>query len=347
MEKAYTFSDVNIVPRYSEVESRANCDLSSVFCGTNLKLPIVPANMQAIVGREMLNTMAKQGNIGIMHRFGDWRKVLIDMDNDANWDNLGYYRFAGSVGVHNTAGELDFLCELNTMPSFVVIDVAHGHHRLVGEAITTIKTMVEDMFVVAGNVATADGALYLAECGADAVKVGIGNGSLCETRIRTGVGIPQLTAIRNVSEGLIASDMEDVQIIADGGVETPGDVVKALVAGADLIMSGNFFSGTKETPLPLLKSGDWLTPTLYKQYMGSASYVAKSGNGAKKEHIEGNAKLVPYKGSCLRVMKEVENGLRSAMSYVGATDLDSLRAQARFVQVTPSGAREATPYLLG
>jgi IMP dehydrogenase len=347
MLKAYTFSDVNIVPSYSEVNSRNDCDISTKFCDIDLNIPLVPANMQAIVGAQMLKTMSMCGSIGIMHRFNGWVDELRNLDQELYEKKEKNFRFAGSVGVNNTAKEVDILCNLNIPPSFIVIDVAHGHHKKVGNAIRTIKEMVDGLPVVAGNVATGEGAVYLAECGADAVKVGIGNGSLCETRIRTGVGIPQLSAIMNVADALTDADMEDVFILADGGVETPGDVVKAIVAGADVVMSGNFFSGTKETPLPLLKSGDWLSPTLFKQYMGSASYVAKHENGAKKEHIEGNSRLVPYKGSCLRVITEVKNGLKSAMSYVGATNLEQLRSFSQLVLVTPNGTREATPYLMG
>ncbi len=282
-----------------------------------------------------------------MHRFNGWFEELertIDQNDLTSGETLYY---AASVGVNNTEEEMDKLMSLSIVPDFIVIDVAHGHHMKVDHAITTVKEAVDGMPVVAGNVATKEGALFLAGCGADAIKVGIGNGSLCETRIRTGVGIPQFSAIQNISRALAMADMGDIQIIADGGVETPGDVAKAIGAGADVVMSGNFFSGTKETPLPLLKSGDWRSPTRYKQYMGSASYVAKSEHTAKPSNIEGNSKLVPYRGTCIRIMEEVQNGLKSSMSYVGARNLQDFQARASFVLVTPNGTREATPYLLG
>ena len=134
--------------------------------------------------------------------------------------------------------------------------------------------------------------------------------------------------------------------MADGGLETPGDVAKAIGAGADVVMSGNFFSGTKETPGNLMKSGNWLSPSLYKQYAGSASYAAKQENTQKLAHIEGNSRLIPYKGSCMRIMGEISNGLKSAMSYVGAENIKEFQAKAEFTLVTSNGTREAQPYLL-
>jgi len=344
MEKAYTFNDVNLIPKFSRIYSRGECDTGTTFCGVPLSMPLVPANMQAIVGKDMLKTMNDYGSIGIMHRFNGWFEELESAMEDPDSTALFY---GASVGINNTEEELDKLFSLTQPPAFILIDVAHGHHMRVDHAIGEVKETVDGIPIVAGNVATKEGALFLAECGVDAIKVGVGNGSLCETRIRTGMGIPQFSANQNISRALQEADMGDIQIIADGGVESPGDVAKAIGAGADLVMSGNFFSGTKETPLSLLKSGDWKSPTLYKQYMGSASYAAKHENGAKTQHIEGNAKLVPYRGSCVRIMQEVENGLKSAMSYVGARNIKEFQAQASFVLVTHNGTREATPYLLG
>jgi len=348
MKKAYTFNDVNIVPKFSLVNSRSECITKVNFCGVNLDIPLVPSNMSAIVGYDMMKTMALNGSVAIMHRFNGFYEVLENFTRFAIHGHGEYLPFAVSVGVNNTAEELEKIYEIcHYPPNFVVIDVAHGHHRKVYKAIKVCREHVDDMFIVAGNVATADGAITLADWGADAIKVGIGNGSLCETRIRTGVGIPQLTAIMDVAEALDKRDMGDVQIMADGGVETPGDVAKAIAAGADVVMSGNFFAGTKETPLPLMQSGDWRSPTLYKQYMGSASYAAKAENGSPTVNIEGNSKVIPYRGSCIRILEEVKSGLKSSMSYVGAYTLKEFPSKAEFVVVTPNGTREATPYLLG
>jgi len=341
---ALTFNDVNIVPKFSDINSRDLCDTNVTFCGVDIEVPVVPANMATITGIQMIKKLVDLNMIGIMHRFGNYKKELLDY---VCTGTLSTCRYAMSIGVNNVEEDCEFIASLPVWPRFVVIDVAHGHHQKVARTITALKELFEDHLpVVAGNIATPEGAIFLAECGADAVKVGVGNGALCETRIRTGVGIPQLTAIMTIKQALEKADMDDVQIIADGGVETPGDIAKAIAAGADLVMAGNIFSGTKETPGPLLKSGNWNAPTLYKQYAGSASYAAKQANNQNTNHIEGNSKLVPYKGKCERIIREIKAGLQSAMSYVGARTIKEFQEKAEFIRVTLNGTREAKPFLL-
>lgn len=164
--------------------------------------------------------------------------------------------------------------------------------------------------------------------------------SVCETRIRTGVGVPQFTALQEVVKTLDTL-YPDVVVISDGGVKTPGDVAKAIGAGADLVMTGSLFAGTKETPLPMRRVGLWPNEELYKEYYGSAS----ASNGSTS-NIEGNATLVKYKGHADRIFNDIATGLRSAMSYVGATNINEFRAMCEFVEVTSHGALEAKPYLL-
>ena len=334
----YTFNDMFIKPAYSDINSRSECNLGTTFCGRTYSIPLVPANMSSIAGYDMLKKMSNMGGIGIMHRFNDYLFTLHNLD----WDT----RYAASIGVNNVDEDIKNIFAVCS-PEFITIDVAHGHHIKVAKAIETIKNYNSDIKILAGNIATAKGAFFLANAGADAVKVGVGCGSLCETRIRTGVGTPQLSSIVEVYEAIKGSRFSNVDIMADGGMETPGDAAKAIAAGADMVMSGNFFAGTKETPLHLMKSGDWLNPTLYKQYMGSASYAGKHQNGQETTNIEGNSKLIPYKGTCERIVTEVMNGIRSSMSYVGARTLDEFRRNVEFIAVTPNGTREAKPFLLG
>jgi IMP dehydrogenase len=181
----------------------------------------------------------------------------------------------------------------------------------------------------------------------DAVRVGVGNGAVCETRIRTGVGTPQATAVFDCISTLEKYKF-DVPVIADGGVRFPSDVAKALALGAKTVMIGSLFSGTKETPGILHKEGMWPNERLYKRYSGEASFDKKLRGGEKTNNVEGNSKRVPYKGKLKRIVNDIMEGVRSSMSYVGAESLSEYCEEdcTRFVEVTVSGMREAMPHLL-
>ena len=224
----------------------------------------------------------------------------------------------------------------------ILIDVAHGHHKLVGEAIEEIKKDISNIEVVAGSIATGDGAKFLCEKGADAIRVGVGNGSLCETRIRTGVGLPQVSALLDC---VTVADSYDVPIIADGGIRNVGDVCKGLGCGADTIMVGSLLSGTKESPGSIEKKGQWPNEQLFKKYRGSASLDSKSDRGEDK-NVEGNHKVIPYKGKVKRILHDIRDGISSSCSYVGASNLEEYRSLVEFVEVTKAGQVEAQPHLL-
>ena len=224
----------------------------------------------------------------------------------------------------------------------LLIDVAHGHHKLVGEAIEKIKQNLSRVEVVAGSVATGEACEYLCEKGADSIRVGIGNGSLCETRIRTGVGIPQVTALLDC---VTVTDSYDIPVIADGGIRNVGDVCKGLACGADSIMLGSLLSGTKETPGEIEKVGKWPNEQLHKKYRGSASLDSKKSRGHNK-NVEGNHKVIPYKGKVKRILHDVTDGIRSSFSYVGANDITEFHSRVEFIKVTDAGIIEAQPHLM-
>mgnify|MGYP000557191599 CR=1 FL=1 len=224
----------------------------------------------------------------------------------------------------------------------IVIDVAHGHHKLVGEAIEEIKKIISEIEVIAGSVATGEATKYLCEKGADAIRVGIGNGSLCETRIRTGVGIPQVTALIDC---VSVADTYNVPVIADGGIRNVGDVCKGLACGADTVMLGSLLSGTKETPGTIEKIGEWPNEQLYKKYRGSASLHSKHDRGNSK-NVEGNHKVISYKGKVKRIIQDIQEGIRSSFSYVGANDISEYHAKVELIEVTGAGNLEGKPHLL-
>ena len=393
MKKYLTYDDVNIVPKYSELNSRDDVDLTTRFTkNKKLNIPIVASPMDTVTEEKMAIEMLENGGVGVLHRFnsieeqsrmmkslhykwdsffniGDGKERSADNDYDewyeklhnkskiskSDWEDFKDYGMftddmaetdrmwrnlplCAAVGVKGDylerAKELVFNgCNV------ILIDVAHGHHKLVGDAIEEIKSKISNIEVIAGNVATGDGAEFLCEKGADAIRVGIGNGSLCETRIRTGVGLPQVTALLDVCS---VADRYDVPVIADGGIRNVGDVCKGLGSGADSVMVGSLLSGTKESPGSIEKQGEWPNEKLFKKYRGSASRDSKGND----KNVEGNHKVIPYKGKVQRILHDIKDGINSSCSYVGASNLDEYRSLVEFVEVTNAGQVEAKPHLL-
>jgi len=225
----------------------------------------------------------------------------------------------------------------------LLIDVAHGHHVLVKNVIEELRNEFgEDVEIIGGSIATKEAAKELCEWGVDGLRVGIGNGSLCETRIRTGVGIPQFSALLDICS---ITDDYNVPVIADGGIRYVGDICKGLGCGADSVMLGSLLAGTKETPGDITKVGEWPNERLYKKYRGSASIDSKGDRGESR-NIEGNSKIIPYKGKVKRIISDIRDGISSSCSYVGARDLLDFQSKCEFVQVTQAGVVEAKPHLL-
>jgi IMP dehydrogenase len=392
MKKYLTYDDVNIVPKYSEVNSRGDVKLHTRFTkNTELTIPIVASPMDTVTELDMAVEMMERGGVGILHRFntieeqskmmkslhrkwddffkiGDGRERSADNDYDdwykklngrrpteSDYEDLKDYgiftddmakddrmwrRKPLCAAVGATGDYLERAEELvKNGCNVILIDVAHGHHSNVGEAIEKIKSKISNVEIIAGNIATGDGARFLCRKGADGIRVGIGNGSLCETRIRTGVGLPQVSVLLDVCS---VCDNYNVPIIADGGIRNVGDVAKGIGCGADSIMVGSLLSGTKESPGSIEKQGQWPNEKLFKKYRGSASRDSKGND----KNVEGNHKVIPYKGKVNRILSDITDGLRSSCSYVGAIDIDEYHSKVEFVEVTNAGQVEARPHLL-
>ncbi len=347
MKIALTYDDINIVPKYSEVEHRDKIDISTQFTKKiKLDLPIVSSPMDTITELDMAREMMEWGGVGVVHRFMSIEEqaeimeklcYMPDSDHILIKNNLPRCAAVGVTGDYlERAQEL-----INNGCNVLLIDVAHGYHKLVGDAIEKIKN-IQGVEVIAGAVATGEAVQYLCEKGADAIRVGIGNGSLCETRIRTGVGVPQVTALLDC---VAVADTYGCPTIADGGVRNIGDVCKGLACGADTVMLGSLLSGTKETPGTIEKIGEWPNEQLYKKYRGSASLDSKYDRGEEK-NVEGNSKLIPYKGKARRILNDIKDGIKSSCSYVGASNLDEYSTLVEFIEVTRAGQIEALPHLL-
>ncbi|MDA8687427.1 IMP dehydrogenase, partial [Schleiferiaceae bacterium] len=293
---------------------------------------------------EKLPVVDEQNKLVGLITYRDITKIKIKPN--ANKDEFGRLRVAAAVGV--TQDVVERVTALNESGvDAVIIDTAHGHTKGVVEALQRVKAKFPDLDVVVGNIATPEAALYLMEAGADAVKVGIGPGSICTTRIVAGVGFPQLSAVMEIAKAID----NRIPVIADGGIRFTGDIVKALAAGADCVMLGSMFAGTKESPgETVIYEG-----RKYKTYRGMGSVEAMT-DGSKDRYFqdveddvkklvpEGIVGRVPYKGEVSEVMYQFIGGLRAGMGYCGSKDIPTLKASARFIQITAAGMQESHPH---
>lgn len=324
MQKALTFDDVLLIPQYSAIKSRAEIDLS-VNLGKNviLKIPIISANMKTVTESKMATVMNKLGGLGILHRFcetGDTLKML------ASYSGLKAISIGGKTEEYE---RLDWLMSDGNV-KIICIDLAHGDSKMAIEITKYASKTYPDKLLIAGNVATAGGAKHLFEAGADVIKVGVGSGSLCTTRIETGNGVPQLTALEWIHK-YRKMNCPEKKIISDGGIKSAGDIVKALCY-ADAVMLGNLLAGTDEAPGEIVE----INQKKYKNYEGSSTH--------KTSHIEGIKALVSYKGSAETVVNKLLDGVRSGLSYQNAHNLDVLKLNFQFVEITSSGLIESHPH---
>ena len=310
---SFDFSNINLVPKMCIVESRNECLTIKKIGNREFKLPIVPANMECIINDDIAIMLAQRGYFYIHHRFS-----VNALEFARKMSNLNL-PISISLGVNPDA--YDILRELKInglMPDYVTIDIAHGHSIKMKNILYWIKSMPNPPFVIAGNVSTAEGTRDLEAWGADAIKVGIGPGAACTTYVATGFGSRgcQASTIKLCADSL---KNNNTLIVADGGIKEPGDIVKSLVLGADLVMIGGMFSGLKDSPGNTVTG---LDGRLYKEFWGSAS-AFQTG---KKNRIEGTKKLVLMKQSgFIEELAYLEECLQSAISYGGGITLDCFR----------------------
>ncbi|HLE12742.1 MAG: guanosine monophosphate reductase [Bdellovibrionales bacterium RIFOXYD12_FULL_39_22] len=335
-QKAITYDDVLLVPAYNHYESRRIVDISSGDQAGKLKLdlPVMTSNMDTITEHAMANYIGGKGGIGVLHRF-----MSIE-DNVKEFKKCQHKTFVSIGCSEKDLERVEALRDAGAL--YFCIDVAHAHAKYVGRTMKSMREMLgKDACIMSGNVATYAGADYLASCGADIIKVGIGGGSVCTTRIKTGFGVPNLTAIQDCAR-------VGRSIIADGGIRTSGDIVKALAFGADFVMIGSMLAGTAPTPGDVIVRKDANgKERKVKLYRGMASReVADDYLGGLTEWktAEGVATEVAYSEEQDAIIADIIGGLRSGLTYAGSATIRELQRKLNYIEVTPAGRVESLPH---
>ncbi|MCL2611095.1 MAG: IMP dehydrogenase [Defluviitaleaceae bacterium] len=332
----YSFDDVLLIPQASEVTPDMVSLETKLTKNITLKVPLISAAMDTVTESTMATAMAKLGGIGVIHKNMPMKAQAEEVKKVKKENVLCAAGVGATVDVLDRARML-----IEAGADVLFIDSAHGHSKNVIEAVKKIKANFK-IDVVAGNVATAKGTVALIEAGADAVKVGIGPGSICTTRIVAGVGVPQITAIHNCSEAALPYG---IPVIADGGIKYSGDIVKAIGAGAYSVMLGSLLAGHEEAPGETLS----LEGRRFKAYNGMGSLLAMSKGSGDRYSQEGNKKFVPegvegytpYKGDVQDTIYQLMGGLKSGLGYFGAPTIDYLRENGEFIVITSSGLKES------
>jgi IMP dehydrogenase len=339
--RTVSFDDVLLVPQYSDIESRNEVDLECELGQWGFNLPVISSPMDTVTEVDMAQAMLSAGGLGIIHRYNsiDEQQRMVEKLDEKAWIRAAEHPIACAIGATG-----DYLERAHAAVAsgarILCVDVAHGHHILMKNALTQLKKAVGDVVhLMAGNVATREGFDDLARWGADSIRVGIGGGSICSTRLVSGHGIPTLQSVLDCAQ----SEFGGVPIIADGGIRTTGDMVKALAAGADFVMVGSMLAGTDASPGDTFIGQD---KKKYKVYRGMASRDAQTDWRGKSSTPEGISTTIRYKGSVVETLQNIRGGICSGLSYSGARRISDFRCRSRFVEQTAAGGRESYTHIL-
>jgi|TARA_A100001015_G_scaffold262226_1_gene308309 IMP dehydrogenase len=341
IKEALTFDDVTLAPNYSTIMP-SEVDTSVLLTNhLKLKVPLLSSAMDTVTESKMAIALAKAGGIGVIHRNLNINQQVLEIRK--------VKKLSLKVGAAIGASEKEFVRAKQIIKEgvdLIVVDTAHGHTKKVGEIIKYVKKIKKNKIALcAGNIATPQAAKFLIKLGVDIIKVGIGPGSICTTRLVAGIGVPQLSAILSVRNGI---KNKKVKIISDGGIKYSGDLAKAFAAGADAVMIGSLFAGTNETPGKLIKKNG----KLYKSFRGMGSvgamnkgsadrYFQKKQKDVSKYVAEGVEGYVKYKGDVGSIIYKLVGGLRSSMGYLGSKNITRLRVKPNFVKITKAGFYES------
>ena len=336
MKEALTYDDVLLTPQFSDIRSRSEVHLTSALDDNLvLQLPIISSPMDTVTESEMAFMMDSLGALGVIHRYNSIEEQagLVAEVVNAGADNVG-----AAVGVSG-----DYFERAQTLvengANIICVDVAHGHNILMKETLGVLKkSFGEAVHIMAGNVATLEGINDLAQWGADSIRCNIGGGSICSTRIQTGHGLPGLQTIIDC-----AKTEHDVAIIADGGIRTAGDIVKALAAGADFVMLGSLLAGTDEAPGEVVA---FPNNVMKKRYRGMASKEAQMEWRGNYSSNEGITTFIDHKGSVVDILQDLRGGVLSGLSYSGCRTIKGLQTKAKWTKQTTAGQSESRTHIL-
>jgi IMP dehydrogenase len=340
IKEALTFDDVLLMPRYSKILP-SETDISVKISNTLvLKVPFITSAMDTVTESRMAKAIAKAGGLGIIHRNLNIKKQTLEIKKVKS-ENL----IVGAAVGTNKEDLLRAKFLLDSGVDLLVIDTAHGHSEKVLKTLSLIKKISSKTPVCVGNIASGEAARKLYNEGADILKVGIGPGSICTTRMIAGIGVPQITAVMDVKNSL---RNKKIKIISDGGIKFSGDIAKALAAGADAIMMGSIFAGTDESPGKKFKFKN----KYYKLYRGMGSIGAMSAGSSNRyfqKNYKDKSKFVPegvegrvvYKGPVSKIIYQMQGGLRSSMGYIGAQNIKHIQKNAKFIKITKAGFYES------
>lgn len=340
IREALTYDDVLLVPQYSDIESRKEVSIGNWLDeerGLWFNLPLIASPMDTVCEDQMAITIGKMGGLGIVHRYNTIERQCEIAQ--AVSQEIYNHKFGCAIGITG-----DYLERAEALVEggvkILCLDVAHGDHILMKKALITLREKLGNgPHLMAGNVATLEGVDHLADWGANSIRVGIGGGSICSTRIQTGHGVPSLDSVMEC-----ARTFRNVAIIADGGIKNSGDIVKALAVGSDFAMLGSVLAGSSDTPGEVFVSARHGDAT--KVYRGMASKDAQMDWRGKTSSLEGISATIPYKGNTSEIIDQLENGIRSGLSYSGVRSIQELWAKAKFIRQTASGTRESDTHIL-
>lgn len=358
VKEGYTFDDLLLVPAKSEVVPKDVSLKTRLTDKVTLNIPLISAAMDTVTEEEMAREMSKLGGLGFIHKnmtikeqadmIKNVKSVEVNSDwEDASLDSSGKLLVGAAVGVGlDTMDRVKALVDAGV--DIITVDSAHGHSEGVIQTVKKIREQYPTLDIVGGNVVTAQGATDLIYAGANVIKVGVGPGSICTTRVVAGVGVPQLTAVNDVYQ---VAKQYNVGVIADGGIKLSGDIAKAIAAGADCVMLGGLLAGTEESPGEIIE----VYGKKVKNYVGMGSLSAMQ-RGSSDRYFQGGEKelkklvpegieaTVPYKGSINEVVYQMMGGLRSGMGYCGCASILEMKLNAQFVKITGAGLTESHPH---
>jgi|TARA_B110000459_G_scaffold28386_1_gene28246 IMP dehydrogenase len=356
MRNSLTYDDIQLVPKYSNIPTRTLINLKTLVSRRyGILNPIVASPMDTVCGLEMAYKIFLLGGVGCIHRFNsieEQSEIIKELNHRIYSEEWGNQFEAWGVMLdswHSEISHVPIMAAIGVSEddkarakslvdngcNIILIDVAHGHHENVEKMLEWCKSNLDERVdIIAGNIATKEAAQELESWGADGLRVGIGGGSLCTTRIRTGFGVPNVSCLEDITS------VAKTPVMADGGIRSSGDISKALAIGASSVMLGSLIAGTDEAPGQIVET----QKGLYKRYRGSASLETKVTHGQTARNVEGESTTIPYKGGVKFIVNGLIDGVKSALSYGGAQSLKDFNPS--YVQVTNSGINEAKPHLL-